>query len=160
MLSATDFLPLFITMLMKRAISWLPCLGSGRIRRAGCEPLRDMFFVRFFRGHPCPHEKQPSWPPNDSRNPCPPGSQPSWPHSCIFAGIHACGSKAAIEAAPADAFAGFLPANPKRPSRPRSSIERLINGAAYFLGRLAPYFERDWRRLVTPAQSRLPRTVW
>src|SRR5574337_789260 len=135
MLSATDFLPLFITMLMKRAISWLPCLGSGRIRRAGCEPLRDMFFVRCFRGHP-------------------------WPHSCLLAGIHACGSKAAIEAAPADAFAGFLPANPKRPSRPRSSIERLINGAAYFLGRLAPYFERDWRRLVTPAQSRLPRTVW
>src|SRR3546814_2165891 len=65
MLSATDFLPLFITMLMKRAISWLPCLGSGRTRRAGCEPLRDMFFVRCFRGHPCPHERQPSWPPHD-----------------------------------------------------------------------------------------------
>src|SRR5690242_8596629 len=53
MLSATDFLPLFITMLMKRAISWLPCLGSGRTRRAGWEPLRDMFGVRcLFAGSP------------------------------------------------------------------------------------------------------------
>src|SRR6185312_9705368 len=60
MLSATDFLPLFITMLMKRAISWLPCLGSGRTRRAGCEPLRDMLFVRCFRGHSCPPEKRPA----------------------------------------------------------------------------------------------------
>src|SRR6185312_4340778 len=40
--SATDFLPLCITMLMKRAINWLPCFGSGRITRAGWEPLRDM----------------------------------------------------------------------------------------------------------------------
>src|SRR5690348_7182722 len=40
--SATDFLPLCITMLMKRAMSWLPCFGSGRITRAGWEPLRDM----------------------------------------------------------------------------------------------------------------------
>src|SRR5690348_8641728 len=53
MLSATDFLPLFITMLMKRAISWLPCLGSGRTRRAGWEPLRDTFRARcLFAGNP------------------------------------------------------------------------------------------------------------
>src|SRR5690348_2212987 len=42
--SATDFLPLFITILMKRAISSLPCLGSGRMTRAGWEPLRDIVF--------------------------------------------------------------------------------------------------------------------
>ena len=28
------------------------------------------------------------------------------------------------------------------------------------LGRLAPYFERPWRRVVTPEASRVPRTVW
>ena len=41
-LSATDFLPLFITMLMKRAMVSLPCLGSGRTERCGVLPLRDM----------------------------------------------------------------------------------------------------------------------
>src|SRR5579871_4961494 len=30
----------------------------------------------------------------------------------------------------------------------------------YFLGRLAPYLERPCLRSVTPAQSRVPRTVW
>ena len=30
----------------------------------------------------------------------------------------------------------------------------------YFLGRLVPYFERDWLRSLTPAQSKEPRTVW
>ncbi len=30
----------------------------------------------------------------------------------------------------------------------------------YFLGRLAPYLERDWLRSLTPAQSKEPRTVW
>ena len=40
--SATDFLPLYMTMLMKRAIVSLPCLGSGRTVRCGVEPLRDM----------------------------------------------------------------------------------------------------------------------
>src|SRR5688572_24002572 len=29
-----------------------------------------------------------------------------------------------------------------------------------YLGRLAPYFERPWRRLVTPWVSRLPRMMW
>ena len=29
----------------------------------------------------------------------------------------------------------------------------------YFFGRLAPYLERLWRRLPTPAQSSVPRTV-
>ena len=29
-----------------------------------------------------------------------------------------------------------------------------------FFGRLAPYFERLWRRSLTPAQSSVPRTVW
>ena len=35
--------------------------------------------------------------------------------------------------------------------------------AYYFLaalGRLAPYFERRWVRLATPAVSRVPRTMW
>src|SRR5690606_32252662 len=41
--SATDFLPLYMTMLMKRAIVSLPCLGSGRTERCGVLPLRDMF---------------------------------------------------------------------------------------------------------------------
>jgi len=40
--SAIDFLPLFITMLMKRATISLPCLGSGRMERVPGEPLRDM----------------------------------------------------------------------------------------------------------------------
>jgi len=34
---------------------------------------------------------------------------------------------------------------------------------AYFaapFGRLAPYFERLWRRPVTPAVSSVPRTTW
>src|SRR5690242_12199013 len=118
MLSATDFLPLFITMLMKRAISWLPCLGSGRTRRAGWEPLRDMFGVRDF-----------------SRTPCPPEKRPPWPHVC-FPQAFLPAMEAAFRAAPPP------------------------GGADYFFGRLAPYLERDWRRLVTPAQSRLPRTVW
>src|SRR4029079_10878577 len=43
--SATDFLPLYMTMLMKRAIVSLPCLGSGRTERCGVLPLRDMFDV-------------------------------------------------------------------------------------------------------------------
>src|SRR5574337_1679347 len=47
--SATDFLPLCITMLMKRAINSLPCLGSGRVTRAGWEPLRDMSYPSTFR---------------------------------------------------------------------------------------------------------------
>lgn len=29
----------------------------------------------------------------------------------------------------------------------------------YFLGRFAPYLERDWLRSFTPAQSKEPRTV-
>ena len=37
------------------------------------------------------------------------------------------------------------------------SLERLKN---YFLGRFAPYLERDWLRSLTPAQSKEPRTVW
>ncbi len=37
------------------------------------------------------------------------------------------------------------------------SLERLKN---YFLGRFAPYLERDWLRSFTPAQSKEPRTVW
>src|SRR6185437_3780406 len=53
MLSATDFFPLFITILMKRAISWLPCFGSGSTTRAGWEPLRDIVIVSLNR-HPCP----------------------------------------------------------------------------------------------------------
>jgi hypothetical protein len=40
--SAIDFLPLFITMLMKRATISLPCFGSGRMERVPGEPLRDM----------------------------------------------------------------------------------------------------------------------
>src|ERR1700754_2998662 len=47
MASATDFLPDFITILMKRAISWLPCFGSGRTTRAGWEPLRDIILVLY-----------------------------------------------------------------------------------------------------------------
>src|SRR5690606_13229378 len=46
--SATDFLPLFMTMLMKRAIVSLPCLGSGRVERWGVLPLRDM--IQFSSG--------------------------------------------------------------------------------------------------------------
>src|SRR5690606_9420569 len=41
-LSATDSLPLCISMLMKRAVVALPCLGSGRTERCGVLPLRDM----------------------------------------------------------------------------------------------------------------------
>src|SRR5690606_16690077 len=44
MFSAMDFLPLFITMLMKRAMVSLPCLGSGRTERWGVLPLRDMSY--------------------------------------------------------------------------------------------------------------------
>src|SRR5215468_2799579 len=44
--SATDFLPLFITMLMKREISWLPCFGSGSSSRVGVLPFLDMIYVR------------------------------------------------------------------------------------------------------------------
>src|SRR5690242_3157586 len=117
MLSATDFLPLFITMLMKRAISWLPCLGSGRTRRAGWEPLRDMFGVRDFCGHPCPPEKRPPWP-------------------------HVCFAQTAC------------------PLHEQPSVAAHPMRVDYFFGRLAPYLERAWRRLATPAQSRLPRTVW
>src|SRR5271166_953089 len=36
----------------------------------------------------------------------------------------------------------------------------LLYSLDHFLGRLAPYFERPWRRSLTPAQSRAPRTVW
>src|SRR5690606_10525258 len=42
MRSATDFLPLFMTMLMKRAIVSLLCFGSGSTARCGVFPLRDM----------------------------------------------------------------------------------------------------------------------
>jgi hypothetical protein len=35
----------------------------------------------------------------------------------------------------------------------------LIQQTAYFLGRFAPYFERDCIRPLTPAQSNEPRTV-
>src|SRR6476619_8420158 len=80
--SATDFLPLYMTMLMKRAIVSLPCLGSGRTERCGVLPLRDMFDV---------------------------------PKECFYEAI--------VEAIDQD------------------------------FGRLAPYFERDWRRLATPAAS-------
>ena len=31
---------------------------------------------------------------------------------------------------------------------------------AVHLGRFAPYFERPWRRSVTPTESRVPRTTW
>src|SRR5581483_7893723 len=37
---------------------------------------------------------------------------------------------------------------------------RLMAGSSYFLGRLAPYLDRDCLRSPTPAQSRVPRTVW
>src|SRR6185503_6201816 len=47
--SATDFLPLFITMLMKREISWLPCLGSGSSSRVGVLPFLDMIDVQNVR---------------------------------------------------------------------------------------------------------------
>src|SRR5690606_305983 len=46
--SATDFLPLYITMLMKRAMVSLPCFGSGSTERCGVFPLRDI--VRFSVG--------------------------------------------------------------------------------------------------------------
>src|SRR5690606_5437586 len=46
--SATDFLPLCMTMLMKRAMISLPCLGSGRTERWGVLPLRDM--IQFSSG--------------------------------------------------------------------------------------------------------------
>src|SRR3546814_5576549 len=42
MFSATDFLPLYMTMLMKRAMVSLPCFGSGSTERCGVFPLRDM----------------------------------------------------------------------------------------------------------------------
>ena len=87
--SATDFLPLCMTMLMKRAIVSLPCLGSGRTERCGVEPLRDM--VRTYA-------------------------------RILYGG---------------------------RNGRPDHDF-----------GRLAPYLERLWRRLVTPAASSEPRTVW
>src|SRR5690606_22867710 len=44
MFSAIDFLPLSITMLMKRAMVSLPCFGSGRTARCGVLPLRDMSY--------------------------------------------------------------------------------------------------------------------
>ncbi len=44
-----DFLPLCITMLMKRAMVSLPCLGSGRTERWGVEPLRDMGLISWGR---------------------------------------------------------------------------------------------------------------
>src|SRR5438445_1709908 len=47
--SATDFLPLCITMLMKREISWLPCLGSGSSSRVGVLPLRDIRLFSMMR---------------------------------------------------------------------------------------------------------------
>src|ERR1700760_778235 len=40
--SATDFLPLCITMLMKREIIWLPCFGSGSSSRVGVLPFLDI----------------------------------------------------------------------------------------------------------------------
>src|SRR5690606_40771663 len=45
--SATDFLPLYMTMLMKRAIVSLPCFGSGSTERCGVFPLRDIVLVPF-----------------------------------------------------------------------------------------------------------------
>src|SRR6056297_3205359 len=33
-------------------------------------------------------------------------------------------------------------------------------GDSAYLGRLAPYLERRWRRSDTPEVSRVPRTVW
>src|SRR5581483_1291214 len=45
--SATDFLPLCITMLMKREMSWLPCFGSGSSSRVGVLPFLDMIYVRY-----------------------------------------------------------------------------------------------------------------
>src|SRR5690606_40531281 len=45
--SATDFLPLYITMLMKRAMVSLPCFGSGSTERCGVFPLRDIVLVPF-----------------------------------------------------------------------------------------------------------------
>ncbi len=48
----------------------------------------------------------------------------------------------------------------QRPVRARQldATERLLNQA--FLGRLAPYLERDCLRSLTPCKSSEPRTMW
>ena len=78
--------------------------------------------------------------------------QPSGLHVCCVH-VRVLRETAAIHAA--SQTAGPLPACPG--DRLPAALD-VTQG--HFFGRLAPYLERDWRRLVTPAQSRLPRTVW